>query len=158
MEIINTEEQLVDKELSSLFINNIQNDKEEIIDPNIIIYNDRKVIEIENDNDSKIQEFENDFQESRTAILDILETSKDALEDTLSIARDTDSARGMEVAANMMNMISNVAKDLLELHERYDKIKSAKTKKQEEDTSLQIEEQSVIPSLLLPTLWFISTM
>lgn len=33
-----------------------------------------------------------------------------------------------------------------------------KTKKQEEDTSLQIEEQSVIPSLLLPTLWFISTM
>lgn len=134
MEIINTEEQLVDKELSSLFINNIQNDKEEIIDPNIIIYNDRKVIEIENDNDndSKIQEFENDFQESRTAILDILETSKEALEDTLSIARDTDSARGMEVAANMMNMISNVAKDLLELHERYDKIKSAKTKKQEE--------------------------
>ena len=131
MEIINTEEQLVDKELSSLFINNVQTDKEEIIDPNIIIYNDRKVIEIENDNDSKLQEFENDFQESRTAILDILETSKDALEDTLSIARDTDSARGMEVAANMMNMISNVAKDLLELHERYDKIKLAKTKKQE---------------------------
>ena len=130
MEIVNTEEQLVDKELSSLFINDTSDNKEEIIDSNIIIYNDRKEIEIENDN--KLQEFENDFQESRTAILDILETSKDALEDTLNIARDTDSSRGMEVAANMMNMISNVAKDLLELHERYDKIKAAKTKKQEE--------------------------
>lgn len=55
MEIINTEEQLVDKELSSLFINNVQTDKEEIVDPNMIIYNDRKVIEIENDNDSKLE-------------------------------------------------------------------------------------------------------
>ncbi|MCA9496702.1 MAG: hypothetical protein KC589_07170 [Nanoarchaeota archaeon] len=130
MEIVNTEEQLVNKELSALFINDAPDDKEEIIDSNIIIYNDRKEIEIENDN--KLQEFENDFQESRSAILDILETSKEALEDTLNIARDTDSSRGMEVASNMMNMISNVAKDLLELHERYDKIKAAKTKKQEE--------------------------
>lgn len=119
------ETKLVDKEISSLFINK----SEEIKDSNIIIY-DNKINEIDDDD---IKELENDFLESRSAILDILATSKEALEDTLLIAKDTDSPRGMEVASNMMNMISNVAKDLLELHERYDKIKTNKIKKQEEN-------------------------
>ena len=119
-------ELLVNKEISSLFQNN-STDDENIDNKNVIVYNDRTEIIIDN----KFQELETDFQESRSAILDILETSKVALENTLSIANDTDSVRGMEVAANMMNMISNVAKDLLELHERYDKIKSAKTRKED---------------------------
>ena len=124
----NNKERLIDSNLASLFTNTIEEDN----DPNIIVYNDRKEIEIEMETDNKLQELENDFQESRTAILDILTTSKEALTDTLLIAADTESPRGMEVASNMMTMISNVAKDLLELHERYDKIRTAKTKKQDD--------------------------
>ena len=86
-----------------------------------VIIDDNKFLEISEEVD---KDLEDDFAVARNAINNVLTVSDDTLTNLLELLKQTDNARVGEVAANLMGTISNASKDLLELHERYDKLKN----------------------------------
>ena len=77
-----------------------------------------------------------DFETARASITSVLDTSGNALERLMDLVRDTDSPRAFEVAATLMSTISTVSKDLLEIHERLEKLQH-KTSNPVHQTNIQ---------------------
>lgn len=74
--------------------------------------------------DISSEHLENDFELARNSINEVLNLSGNTLNNLLEILKQTDNARVGEVATNLMSTISTVSKDLLELHEKYSKLKN----------------------------------
>ena len=56
-----------------------------------------------------------DYEYARRNLYDVIEKGQSALEDIVDIARQSESARAFEVAANLMKTMVEANKDLLEL-------------------------------------------
>lgn len=59
---------------------------------------------------------EDDYEYARDNIKEILEKGKMALDGILQVAQDGDSPRAYEVATNMLKALSEINKDLMDVH------------------------------------------
>jgi len=67
-----------------------------------------------------------DFVSARKNIHSLIITGMDAMEGIVKVATESDSPRAYEVLTNMMKTLSEMNKDLIDIH---DKLNSAETKK-----------------------------
>lgn len=86
--------------------------------------NDHNISIIPASKDISSEHLENDFELARSSINEVLNLSGNTLTNLLEILKQTDNARVGELATNLMSTISTVSKDLLELHEKYSKLKN----------------------------------
>ena len=66
---------------------------------------------------------EEDFNTSRKTIHSVIQTTEKTLEHLIEVMKATDSPRAFEVGNQLLSTLSSVSKDLLEVHERYKKLK-----------------------------------
>lgn len=59
-----------------------------------------------------------DYNSVRTNMKDLIIQGQDAIEGILNVANDTDSPRAYEVAAQMIKAVSEMNKDLLDMHNK----------------------------------------
>lgn len=69
-------------------------------------------------NDGESEEQKDDFSLARETMRDVLEKSADALDEMIVIAKNTEHPRSFEVAAQLAKTVSEISKDLLELHKQ----------------------------------------
>lgn len=75
------------------------------------------------------KQLENDFDAARQGIKKVLDQTGTVLTDAIVLARASDSPRAYEVIATMMKTISDINKDLLELHDKREGITKKKREK-----------------------------
>jgi hypothetical protein len=68
--------------------------------------------------DTGLDDLEIDYKEARTNLKDVIGKGKEALENLLTMAKDLDSPRAYEVVGQLIKTISDVNKDLLDIHKR----------------------------------------
>ena len=73
-----------------------------------------------NIDDSK--QLEVDFQQVRKNLKNLVSTGEEALEGILKVAQEGDSPRAYEVAAAMLKTVSEINKDILEMHHKVKQI------------------------------------
>jgi hypothetical protein len=66
----------------------------------------------------KAQDQTDDFNLARTTIRDLIGKAKETLEGIMDVASESETPRSYEVAATLIKTISDVTKDLLELHKK----------------------------------------
>lgn len=71
-----------------------------------------------------MDELMSDYQKSRESLRSLLDKGEHVIDNMLQIAVQTESARSFEVAGNLIKTMSEVAKDLVNLHEITNKAKS----------------------------------
>lgn len=70
------------------------------------------------DRNENSDDLEIDYKEARTNLKDVIGKGKEALENLLTMAKDLDSPRAYEVVGQLIKTISDVNKDLLDIHKR----------------------------------------
>jgi hypothetical protein len=68
--------------------------------------------------DTGLDDLEIDYKEARTNLKDVIGKGKEALENLLTMAKDLDSPRAYEVVGQLIKTISDVNKDLIDIHKR----------------------------------------
>lgn len=63
-------------------------------------------------------DLEIDYKEARNNLKDVIGKGKEALENLLTMAKDLDSPRAYEVVGQLIKTISDVNKDLIDIHKR----------------------------------------
>jgi hypothetical protein len=63
-------------------------------------------------------DLEVDYKEARNNLKDVIGKGKEALDNLLTMAKDMDSPRAYEVVGQLIKTISDVNKDLLDIHKR----------------------------------------
>lgn len=74
-----------------------------------------ELVPVEYDSDNAEQE---DFDLVRNSLRDLLTKSNAVLDQISDISKDSESPRAYEVTANLIKTISDVSKDLMELHNK----------------------------------------
>lgn len=64
------------------------------------------------------KQLEVDFQQVRKNLKNLVSTGEEALEGILKVAQEGDSPRAYEVAAAMLKTVSEINKDILEMHHK----------------------------------------
>ena len=95
-----------------------------------------KILEDVIETDKRLDE---DFEKSRENIKNVLDHSSKILEDIIELSHITDSPRAFEATSSLITAITGASKDLLELHEKYNKLKN-----QEKQTEQTITNQTNI--------------
>jgi len=70
------------------------------------------------DQNENSDDLEIDYKEARSNLKDVIGKGKEALENLLTMAKDLDSPRAYEVVGQLIKTISDVNKDLLDIHKR----------------------------------------
>jgi len=74
------------------------------------------------------QDIPTDYDYARKTLYHSIELGNEALEHLLPLAKESESPRGFEVTHMLLKTVSEMAKDLLELHQRMDALHSLKSK------------------------------
>ena len=70
------------------------------------------------DQNENSDDLEIDYKEARSNLKDVIGKGKEALENLLTMAKDLDSPRAYKVVGQLIKTISDVNKDLLDIHKR----------------------------------------
>ena len=70
------------------------------------------------DQNENSDDLEIDYKEARSNLKDVIGKGKEALENLLTMAKDLDSPRAYEVVGQLIKTISDVNKDLIDIHKR----------------------------------------
>ena len=62
--------------------------------------------------------FQSDFEYARGNIFTFIETGKDALQEALTVASASESARGFEVVGGLLKNLSEINKQLIDIHKQ----------------------------------------
>ena len=92
--------------------------------PNNEKQSDNPLVPVIDDQDD--EQLESDFKTSRETIRSVIESAEETLENLIEVVKETDSPRAFEVANQFLVTISNASKDLLDVHEKYRKLKMKK--------------------------------
>lgn len=84
------------------------------------------VIPTDNAEIKKNETLQGDFSVARENIHDLITAGMDALDGIVKVATESDSPRAYEVLTNMMKTLSDMNKDLIDIH---DKLNDAETKR-----------------------------
>lgn len=77
------------------------------------------VVKIETDQSKQL---EGDFQQVRKNLKNLVATGEEAIEGILKVAQEGDSPRAYEVAAAMLKTVSEINKDIIEMHHKVKQI------------------------------------
>jgi|TARA_Y100000310_G_C20426777_1_gene689476 hypothetical protein len=83
----------------------------------------RKEITVPITKETLDKDLEKDYKQVRGNLRDLISTGKDAIDGILNVAIDSDAPRAYEVASQMIKTISEVNKDLIDLHLKIKDIK-----------------------------------
>ena len=76
----------------------------------------------------KNETLQGDFKTARGNIHNLIDTGMDALDGLLKVATAGDSPRAYEVLTNMIKTLSDMNKDLIDIHDKLSSAESSKTK------------------------------
>ena len=93
-------------------------------DETIPIVKQNNIVEPNKNLDTQL---ESDFELSRTNIMNVLEHSSSILDSVIELCKITDSPRAFEATSSLITAITSASKDLIEVHERYNKLKNIET-------------------------------
>lgn len=91
----------------------------------------------------KDEKIEYDYDKTRNNLHGLLQSGQDALMHALEVAKSSEHPRAFEVVGNLMKQLSDVNAQLLDLHEKKQKLDLPKTK-QEETNSKQVTNNNAI--------------
>lgn len=66
---------------------------------------------------------EDDFETAKNTIRNMMAKGEEVLEDLVQVAKETESPRAYEVAANLIKTVTEAAKDMVEVHKHIGDIK-----------------------------------
>lgn len=69
---------------------------------------------------------ESDFQEVRKNLRNLISTGEEAIEGILKVAQEGDSPRAYEVAATLIKTVSEINKDIIDIHQRMKSMEQSK--------------------------------
>lgn len=84
---------------------------------------EKNIVKIETQKDDKT---ESDFQEVRKNLRNLIATGEEAIEGILKVAQEGDSPRAYEVAATLIKTVSEINKDIIDIHQRMKSIEQSK--------------------------------
>lgn len=95
------------------------------------------------------KQLEVDFQQVRKNLKNLVSTGEEALEGILKVAQEGDSPRAYEVAAAMMKTVSEINKDILEMHHKVKQIeKPSVVEKNTTNNSIYVGSTSDLQDLI----------
>mgnify|MGYP003113130979 CR=1 FL=1 len=96
---------------------------------------------------------DSDYVQVRKNLYDLIETGKDAVQNILDVAKAGDSPRAYEVVSQMLKTVSEMNKDVLEVHDKVKKIKEDKynlTQKNTTNNTIYVGSTSELQDLINP--------
>lgn len=75
---------------------------------------------------SKDDKTESDFQEVRKNMRNLIATGEEAIEGILKVAQEGDSPRAYEVAATLIKTVSEINKDIIDIHQKMKTMEQSK--------------------------------
>jgi hypothetical protein len=69
---------------------------------------------------------DSDFQEVRKNLRNLIATGEEAIEGILKVAQEGDSPRAYEVAATLIKTVSEINKDIIDIHQRMKSMEQTK--------------------------------
>ena len=94
-----------------------------------------------------------DYNIVRKNLYELINQGKDAVDNILDVAKAGDSPRAYEVVAQMIKTVSDVNKDVLDLHDKMKKIKEDKynlTQKNTTNNTIYVGSTSELQDLINP--------
>jgi len=99
------------------------------------------------------EKVDSDYVQVRQNLYDLIDTGKDAIQNILDVAKAGDSPRAYEVVSQMLKTVSEMNKDVLEVHDKVKKIKEDKynlTQKNTTNNTIYVGSTSELQDLINP--------
>lgn len=93
--------------------------------------------------DIKDGNIDTDHQNARNSIYHLISQGNVALDYALELAKQSDSARGFEVVAGLLKTIADINTQLLDTHEKKEKVKKAQSNNGETDNGNVTNNNSI---------------
>lgn len=84
---------------------------------------------------AKERDFEEDYKQVRTNLKHLVSTGEEAIEGILKVATEGDHPRAYEVVSQLIKTVSEVNKDLIDLHKKTKEIKKEENKYVQKNTT-----------------------
>jgi hypothetical protein len=97
-----------------------------------------KAIEVKKNSEmsvAKERDFEEDYKQVRTNLKHLVSTGEEAIEGILKVATEGDHPRAYEVVSQLIKTVSEVNKDLIDLHKKTKEIKKEENKYVQKNTT-----------------------
>ena len=91
--------------------------------PNEKKEDDKNIVKVSAPKDDKT---ESDFQEVRKNLRNLIATGEEAIEGILKVAQEGDSPRAYEVAATLIKTVSEINKDIIDIHQKMKTMEQSK--------------------------------
>lgn len=85
---------------------------------------------------------EDDYSQTRSNLYSLLQQGEDALLTALSVAKQSEHPRAFEVVGNLMSQLAGINKQLMELHEKKQKLDAPS--KKDDETNKQVTNNNAI--------------
>lgn len=95
-----------------------------------------------------------DYIQVRKNLYDLIDTGKDAVQHILDVAKAGDSPRAYEVVSQLLKTVSEMNKDVLDIHDKAKKIKEDKfnlTQKNTTNNTIYVGSTSELQDLINPS-------
>ena len=92
----------------------------------------------------KDEKIEYDYDKTRNNLHALLQSGQDALMHALEVAKSSEHPRAFEVVGNLMKQLSDVNAQLLDLHEKKQKLDAPKSKQEESAGTKQVTNNNAI--------------
>ena len=114
-------------------------------EPKDIIKSEPKAIEVSHEIDLK-----RDYKHARRNLRDLIKTGNTAIEGILNVATEGEHPRAYEVAAQLIKVVADTNKDLMDLHKKIKDIKSEDVKLTQNNTNnaIYVGSTSELQSLI----------
>ena len=99
------------------------------------------------------EKLDKDYSTVRKNLYQLIETGKDAVENILNVAKAGDSPRAYEVVSQLLKTVSEMNKDVLDVHDKAKKIKEDKynlTQKNTTNNTIYVGSTSELQDLINP--------
>ena len=99
------------------------------------------------------EKVDKDYVTVRKNLYELIDTGKDAVQNILDVAKAGDSPRAYEVVAQLLKTVSEMNKDVLEVHDKVKKIKEDKynlTQKNTTNNTIYVGSTSELQDLINP--------
>jgi len=99
------------------------------------------------------EKVDTDYVTVRKNLYELIDTGKDAVQNILDVAKAGDSPRAYEVVAQLLKTVSEMNKDVLDVHDKVKKIKEDKynlTQKNTTNNTIYVGSTSELQDLINP--------
>lgn len=90
------------------------------------------------------QKIESDYDKTRSNLYNLLQQGEDALIHALDVAKQSEHPRAFEVVGNLMTQLAGINKQLMDLHEKKQKLDVGSKKDEDPMTTKQVTNNNAI--------------